>query len=116
MVRVFWTEHIAEIHTLKGVFMRLKPRRTWLFIIMICWLFPVKSSFADTVFLTNDTSADGIILSDQPDFIILFNKETYWRMIIKREFIVKIEKNDKGAKSKEKNKNESENESEGDEE
>jgi len=41
-----------------------------------------------------------MILSDQPDFILLYNKETYWRMIIHREFIVKIDKNDKGTKTK----------------
>jgi hypothetical protein len=73
-----------------------------LFCIIALWpIFTAKNSLADTVFLTNNTTADGIILSDQPDFIILYNKETYWRMIIQREFIVKIDKNDKGTKTKE---------------
>ncbi|MFA6217178.1 MAG: hypothetical protein WDL87_05975 [Candidatus Omnitrophota bacterium] len=84
--------------------MHLKFKKIFLFALLFGSLIFSKSSFADTVFLSNNSSADGIILSDQPDFIILFNKETYWRMLIQREYIVKIEKNDKGTQSREERK------------
>ncbi|MFA5118094.1 MAG: hypothetical protein WC695_04475 [Candidatus Omnitrophota bacterium] len=90
--------------------MRLRSTIILFCLIIICSVFTAKNSFADTVFLTNNTTADGIILSDQPDFIILYNKETYWRMIIEREFIVKIEENDLGTKTKEEKEEEKKNE------